>query len=65
MNCDVTLVAMKISHKLKYLKSKERKLKLQEKLLISSSRRSFQLGNKKFRVVIHNEQIYFGCGNSQ
>ena len=50
MHRDVTLVARKSSNKLTYLTLEERKLKMQKKLLYSF-KRSFQLGDKKFRVI--------------
>ena len=50
MHRDVTLVAKKSSNKLTYLTLEERKLKTAKKLLYSI-KRSFQLGNKKFRVI--------------
>ena len=50
MHCDVTLAARKISNKLTYLTLEERKLKLQKKLLYSF-KRSFQLRDKKLRVI--------------
>ena len=47
---DVTLVAKKRSSKLQYLKLEERKLRT-AKVVISSFKRSFQLGGKQFRVI--------------
>ena len=49
MHRDVTLVAKKNSNKLKYLKLKENE-KLQKKSLYCF-KRSFQLGDKKLRVI--------------
>ena len=48
MHRDVTLVAKKSSRKLKYLKKENEKL---QKKLLYSFKRSFQLGDKKFRVI--------------
>ena len=48
MHRDVTLVAKQSSNKLKYLKLKENE-KLQK--LLYCFKRSFQLGDKKFRVI--------------
>ena len=50
MHRDVTLVAKKSLNKLTYLTLEERKLKTAKKLLYSI-KRSFQLGDKKFRVI--------------
>ena len=50
MHRDVTLVARKSSNKLTYLTLEERKLKTAKELLYSF-KRSFQLGDKKFRVI--------------
>ena len=49
MHRNVTLIAKKRSNKLKYLKLEENE-KLQKKLLYSF-KRSFQLGDKQFRVI--------------
>ena len=51
MHCDVTLVAKKRSNKLKYFKLKKENEKLQKKLLYNCFKRSFQLGDKKVRVI--------------
>ena len=50
MHCDVTLVAKKRSNKLKYFKLKKENEKLRKKLLYCF-KRSFKLGDKKFRVL--------------
>ena len=49
MHRDVTLVAIKSSNKLKYLKLEEKNKKMQKKLY--SFKRSFQLGDKKYRGI--------------
>ena len=56
MHRDVTLVAIKSSNKLKYLKLEERELKTAKKLLYSF-KRSFQLGDKKFCVIYTLKQF--------
>ena len=50
MHRDVTLVAIKSSNKLKYLKLEERKLKTAKKSCYSF-KRFFELGDKQFRVI--------------
>ena len=51
MHRDVTLVAIKSSNKLKYLKLEERKLKAAKEVVLYSFKRSFQLGDKQFCVI--------------
>ena len=51
MHRDVTLVAKKSSNKLKYLKLNEKENEKLQKKLLYCFKRSFQLGDKKFRVI--------------